>query len=222
MSKGKKDCLFGIVCDGIGGLEEGENASGYVVRQVMSWFRTNGYKRKSRKKLESEVSQLLFQIHEELKAYGEGKGIKLGTTMTFFLIHKNLIFWGHAGDSRLYLIKKGRVKQLTVDHKEADGALNQAIGAGDWKLISTGWKHFWSGESVLLCTDGFYRSFSNEEIRGCLDREFMSERQIQRMLVQMGQRASAMGEKDNISALFCRKSQKRRMKEEGNEADMET
>ena len=65
---------MGIICDGIGGLQEGENASGYVVRQMASWFFARGCRIRGKKKLETEINQLTFQIHEELKAYGEETG----------------------------------------------------------------------------------------------------------------------------------------------------
>ncbi|MBQ9989745.1 MAG: serine/threonine-protein phosphatase [Lachnospiraceae bacterium] len=203
LTRGGRNCLFGIVCDGIGGLKEGETASGYVARQAASWFRTRGYRIKNKQKLQTAVRQLFFQLHEELKDYGEGKGIRLGTTVTFFLINNKRLFWGHAGDSRLYFFRKRSLKQLTRDDQGADGALNRAIGAGEWRGLVTGWKRIREGDRVLLCTDGFYRGFTEEEIASCLNREPVMESQAKRMLGQMGERKLAMGEKDNISALYC-------------------
>ena len=206
MSKGRRSRLFGIVCDGIGGLLEGENASGYVTRQAATWFRTRGYKIKGNRKLRAELCQLMFQLHEELREYGEGKGIQSGTTTTFFLVEKAGFFWGHTGDSRLYLLRKGKIRQLTTDHQEKNGALNCAIGVGEWKPPDTGWKRMKNGDALLLCTDGFYRGLSKEELCSCFQYEAAEEVQITRILKQIGERKLSMGERDNLSALFCKRN----------------
>ncbi|MDD7026262.1 MAG: serine/threonine-protein phosphatase [Lachnospiraceae bacterium] len=203
MSRGKENRIMGIICDGIGGLQEGENASGYVVRQMASWFFARGCRIRGKKKLETEINQLTFQIHEELKAYGEGKGIRLGTTMTLFVAAGRRFYWYHAGDSRLYLLRRGKLYQLTGDNREEDGALNRAIGTGEWRAPTGRWKRFFGQDKLLLCTDGFYRGLSSEDICTCLSREIFQESQANRMLQQIGQRKLAMGEKDNISALYC-------------------
>lgn len=205
MSKGKKVRLFGIICDGIGGLSEGENASGYVTRQSAAWFRARGYKIKGSRRLRAELCQLMYQLHEELKEYGEGKGIKLGTTMTFFLAENKHFFWGHMGDSRLYLLRRGRVRQITTDHQEKNGILTHAIGVGEWRSLDTGWRKMKNGDKLLLCTDGFYRGLTKEELCSCLGCRIKAESQIERILKQIGERKLAMGEEDNLSALFCEK-----------------
>ncbi len=205
MSRGKENRIMGIICDGIGGLQEGENASGYVVRQMASWFFSRGYRIRRKKQLETEVRQLVFQLHEELKSYGEEKGIRLGTTMTLFLADNRGFFWCHLGDSRLYLLRHKRLYQLTGDNREADGALNRAVGTGEWKTPMGGWKRFFRRDKLLLCTDGFYRGLSEDDICTCLEKEILQESQVNRMLKQIGQRKLAMGERDNISALYCGK-----------------
>lgn len=203
MSKKGKNRLWGIVCDGIGGLSEGENASSYVVRQSAAWFMTRGHRIRGRRKREKALQQLFFQLHEELKDYGSRKGIQLGTTVTFFWLDDRELLWGHCGDSRLYYLHRNRVKQLTRDDCQPDGALNKAIGAGDWRLLSLGRKRLGKRDRLLLCTDGFYRGLEPKELGECLNREFSGEEQVQRILRQMGERKLAMGETDNISALYC-------------------
>ncbi len=189
----------------MGGLKEGENASGYVVSQITSWFFTRGYRIRKRRRLEAQIRQLLFQLHEELKGYGKEKGISLGTTMTLFMTDGQYFYWCHAGDSRLYHLRHKRLRQLTKDNKEAEGALNQAIGVGEWRQPAGGWRRFLKGDRLLLCTDGFYRGLDEEDICTCLNGKLTQESQINRMLQQMGQRKLAMGERDNISALYCAK-----------------
>ena len=59
VNKGKKNHFFGIVCDGIGGLMEGENASTYVVCQLVSWYMADGYRQHNKELIKKQIQQLL-------------------------------------------------------------------------------------------------------------------------------------------------------------------
>lgn len=202
MKKGNKNVAIGILCDGIGGLKEGENASGYIVRQCIAWFLSGGYKIKGRKKRLKALQQFFYQLHEELKEYGNKKNIKLGTTVTFFMINNRQLLWMHCGDCRLYYLRRRRIKQLTKDHCSMEGVLNQAMGVGAWHLLSMGHKRLRKGDKFLLCTDGFYSDLSYEELQRVLERNMENEEQAKRLLRQLYQRKISMGEGDNISALY--------------------
>ena len=212
MKRKGEHCIIGIICDGIGGLQEGENASGYVVRQIISWFLTMGYKWKGRKKKESALQQVFYQIHEELKSYGTEKGIRLGTTVTFFLSDKKGFLWGHCGDSRLYYWHRGKMKQMTRNNCEKNGALNRAIGTGEWHKLTMGYQRWRTNDKILLCTDGFYRKLDEKELERWFQGTFTKDLQAERILKQIGQRKIAMGEKDNISALYCGREKIRKSK----------
>lgn len=205
MSDGRKTRILGIICDGIGGLQEGENASGFVVRQSASWFVGKGCQIRGSRRIETDLLQLFFQLHEQLQAYGGEKGIKLGTAMTLFLIDDDYFYWAHCGDTRLYFFRRGKIRLMTRDHLEPSGALNRAIGVGSWKPPSTGRKRFKVGDKLLLCTDGFYRRLQSEDMNHLLRYEVFRDEQASRLLAQVGQRKLAMGERDNISALYCGK-----------------
>ena len=85
--RGKK-VLFALVCDGIGGLEEGETASGYVAERMTEWFYGECMDmlcgRKVKKKLEKAGLRALYDCNGELRQYGSKHGIKLGTTVTIY------------------------------------------------------------------------------------------------------------------------------------------
>lgn len=202
MNKGRKNRYLGVVCDGIGGLQEGENASTHVVSQIVSWYMAEGYGKQKGRNIRQELQQLLFQIHEELDAYGEVNKKKLGSTVTFFLGFEESFLWGHCGDSRLYLLRKGTVRQLTRDHKLPDGSINRAIGCGTWHLPDMGEGRLNKGDSLLLCTDGFYRGLEREELSGFAGRKIKDDEMAERMLRQILHKKYAMGERDNISAIY--------------------
>ena len=201
MKKGKKHRIMAIVCDGIGGLPQGEQASAYVVRQLANWFMAEGYRIKI-KKLQKILQQLCFQIHKEIEDYGKENKIRLGTTIAVALIDDRKIFWFYAGDCRLYLLRDKKVKKLTEEHHDKRGNLNRAIGVGEWHLLSANFRKIKKGDRYLLCSDGFYRNLDQEELRIWGKRKVKNDVQADRMLKQIFQKKIAFGEKDNISALY--------------------
>lgn len=201
MRKGKKQQVLAVICDGIGGLSEGEQASSYVVRQLANWFMSEGYKLKPIKQ-KKMIQQLCFQIHEELQNYGKEKGIRLGTTVTIVLMNPRKIAWFHIGDCRLYLMREKKVRKLTEEHHDCKGNLNRAIGVGKWYQPVMGSKRIRKKDKFLLCTDGFYRNLDMEELRIWGKRKVEDGTQADRMLRQIFQKKIAAGEKDNISALY--------------------
>lgn len=199
-SKEGKIKALAMVCDGIGGLSKGEEASSYVVRQVSNWFMAEGYKL-SLQKQKMKLQQLCYQMHEELKKYGEEKGIRLGTTMTCVLVDTKKVVWAHYGDCRLYLLKRRSVQILTKEHQKV-GKLVRALGVGEWHLFSSGCKRIKKGDRFLLCSDGLYRNIKLEEVRQWGKRAVNDDGEANRMLRQLLERKKHLNEQDNISALY--------------------
>lgn len=201
MKKGKCHKIMAVVCDGIGGLEQGEQASSYVVRQLANWFMTEGY-RLNPKKQQKILQQLCFQIHQEVQNYGSENVIHLGTTIAVVLAENRKMSCFYVGDCRIYLFKNGKVKKLTREHHDERGNLNRAIGVGEWYLLSGKQMRLGKKDRILVCSDGFYRNLDIDELRMWNKRKVESSSQADRMLKQIFQKKIAMGEQDNISALY--------------------
>lgn len=199
-SKSGYNKAFAVICDGIGGLEQGEEASSYVVRQLANWFMTEGYKL-SLSKQRIRLQQLCYQIDRELKEYGAENGFRLGTTMTCVFVSASRIAWAHYGDCRLYRLGKRKAKILTQDHLE-EGKLVRALGVGEWHTFSYGKRRIKKGDKFLLCSDGLYRNLKLEELKCWSKRSVYNEMQATRMLKQLLERKKNMKEQDNISALY--------------------
>lgn len=201
MQKEKECKVLAVICDGIGGLSGGEQASGYVVRQVANWFMSRGYLLQGKKQA-TELQQFLFQIHEEIKEYGKEKGNLLGTTTTVVLMDNYKVHWFQCGDCRLYLFKNGRVRKITTDHRDEKGNLNRAIGVGHWNGLEEGYLRIGKKDRILLCSDGLYRNLKTEELKTWFRKKVYNDEQAKRMLKQLFQKKLALGEKDNLSALY--------------------
>lgn len=213
----KGSVLFAAVCDGIGGLQEGEEASGYTVMWLSRWFYT-GYRELFKKRAAGERILLSMQrqichIQEHLKQYQKNNQIQSGTTLTAVLIQGRRYFLVHIGDSRAYVIKKKRrifgkavakAVQLTWDDRNENGYLTRCLGAGgaDRAFYATGKLKGRTG--LLLCTDGFYEKLSEGEMANALcPFKIQEEEALIRRLELLGEQAVRGGSLDDMSAVYA-------------------
>lgn len=83
------------------------------------------------------------------------------TTMTVLLAHGRLGVIGHCGDSRAYLLRRGRSQQLTVDHELAERVPSESTQAGAFDVFSVELR---GGDTVVLCTDGAEKVVEDDTI----------------------------------------------------------
>ena len=197
------DYFLAVVCDGIGGLEEGENAGSFVVNSMLENFKNilKDTGKRSERRIRNTVKRQIYRAHKILQEYGKEKGIRLGTTLSMLLIAGRRGYIFHVGDSAVFAGKR-KLKRLTPVQQNKAGALLQAVGNGKnpvpfYKRI--GLKR---GMVLLLATDGFYRK--NE--CGISSAEWIrqigyGEQRIREFLVSEKDKVQSMGEKDNISAI---------------------
>jgi protein phosphatase len=74
----------------------------------------------------------------------------LATTVTMLLARGDLGVFGHTGDSRAYLYRRGRVHQLTVDHEWTSASNGSSQGSG----FDVFGLDLQPGDTLVLCTDG--------------------------------------------------------------------
>ena len=211
--KGEK-VVFALICDGIGGLENGEAASGFVAERMTEWFYKEAVillkRHKSRKRIEKSGLRMLYSCNGELLRFGKEKGIKLGTTVTALLLTGRRFFLWHSGDTRAYRIVMGRrhsgkMKQLTRDHTMDNHTLLQCIGSFEWKKPQVKSGYFMKKSTMLLCSDGLRNKLEEEKMMEAMLPGLLNGReQIYRRLKEMTEYAKRHGENDNISAVAVR------------------
>ncbi len=126
---------FACLCDGMGGLSQGEIASASFINRMNQWFEnelprlisgeaseetedlsiTKSIKIDYWKEIEYQWGLICSQMNQGLGRYGADQGIKLGTTavVAIFMHGEYLIM--SVGDSRAYQIEKKSIKQITHD-----------------------------------------------------------------------------------------------------------
>ena len=202
--------LLAIVCDGIGGLAEGENASSYVVNSMLETVKKLIKRRKniSADKIHNLFLQKIYQCHGTLVRYGKERQIRLGTTISMVFIAERHGYLFNVGDSAVFYGKRKLKRRSTIRHSNT-GALLQAVGTG--KTPKAEYKRFRvrKGMVILLASDGFYKrceaEIKNEDWIKLLP---CDEKGIGEELKRIKDRVQGLGERDNISAICIKCSGK--------------
>jgi PPM family protein phosphatase len=170
--------LFAVAA-GMGGHVAGEIASRLATDTLKNHVAAHGGA--SAALLEEailEANSLIFRLAQE-----KSECAGMGTTITAVYIYGSKIFWGHVGDSRLYLLRANQLRQITDDHslvgalvrsgsitKEESlvhpqrNILTRAVGTEEHIRVDTGEIDWVTGDSLLLCADGLTTLVRDEEI----------------------------------------------------------
>ena len=201
-----RQAAFLLVCDGIGGLPEGETASGFVTEAMTEWFYREGIRLMGsagwKKRAAAAAGSALARSQEQLERCEREEGICCGTTCTMALVKGRDFALIHSGDSRAYRI--GRKEQLlTRDHKR-DGMLCRCIGAFGFEEPDVLFGRLRPGDLLVLCSDGFSGMLPEGFLISGLSGEEAKAGTYFKRLKGMGSFIMAQGEKDNLTALALR------------------
>lgn len=163
------------VCDGLGGHQGGDQASGRVAERLAGnvWRWSAGI---SAVDLAAGLTETLSDAHRELTSLGREDPTRAGcgTTCTALLMASDAFLIAHVGDSRCYRKRDGLWKQLTQDHSvmmtDALGnkvsRLIYAVGAElpelPPEMIEDLSDKCFPGDVYLLVTDGVFAAAGND------------------------------------------------------------
>jgi serine/threonine protein phosphatase PrpC len=180
------EAVIAILCDGMGGLQQGEVASAVVVRAFEQWFVKEltgvlmyGFKPDDIKKAWNDIVQ---SCNGKIAEYARQKYASMGTTLTVMLIVDDCYYISHVGDCRVYVMND-HITQLTNDQTfvarevslghmtpeqaKTDSRRNvilQCIGTGRTVVPDFLYGKVNVDDSFLLCSDGFRHEVSDDEI----------------------------------------------------------
>lgn len=215
-----------LVADGMGGHGHGDVASrlavGTILETVRSdrtpnsrWWQQRGGARSNGRRLLGRAltlanDRLLQAVEEERSLTG------MGTTVVALLVDGSRCVLAHVGDSRAYLLRGGRLEQLTEDHTwvaeqvtagnlSEDQALvhpfksvvTRALGGDRDVAVESLELGVVAGDLILLCTDGLTGMVSDREI----ERHLSSFDSLDALCRRLIAEANRGGGRDNITAL---------------------
>lgn len=215
-----------VLCDGMGGLNGGEKASDLAVKHFIRDLKEAWPVSKIPDFLENEA-RLLDQAVYALTD-GDGTRLNAGSTLVAAIIEKNRLYWVSVGDSRLYLLRNGKMRCLTAAHnyktmlqeKLSAGqidldyynteihqgeALTSYLGMGRISLIDRNFKplELLEEDILLLCSDGLYKTLSDEQIQAIVEESGGHISLAGERLIEIAGRWGAKGQ-DNTTLILMK------------------
>lgn len=217
-----------VVADGVGGHAKGEIASaeaveaihGYVAREyakVAEYVARPSDEKLSlvRRLIESAVQSACFFVYGLAEQDPNHRG--MSTTISALLMFGNRCIVAQVGDSRVYCLRGGVIRQLTEDHtlinyklkrglispeeaKSAKGknVITRAVGHQDYVQVDTILFDVVEGDRFLLCSDGLHGHLGADEIARGID----SGHSLDKAAAWLIKVANERGGKDNITVLL--------------------
>ncbi len=203
--------LFAIA-DGMGGAQAGEVAS----RLAAAALRESGAKTLGG---ERRISDLIQEANRRVydRSSTDPNTSGMGTTITVALVENDNVAFGHVGDSRAYLIRDGRMEQVTEDHslvnellksgklsrEEAEShpqrsVITRALGTDPDVDVDTFTIAAEAGDLFLLCSDGLTDMVGEGEILELVERNRDDLNSALKSLVKAANRS---GGDDNITVV---------------------
>jgi len=200
-----------VVADGMGGHAAGDVASQMAVEIVLDEYYTIPDWQDPAQGLRLAIERANEAIH--LRANEDPDLREMGTTIVAAVIGGNDLTLANVGDSRGYLLRGGRLQQLTRDHSWVakaveDGVLTReqarehpdrniiyrSLGAGPTVEVQVTTLSLAFGDRLLLCTDGLTDGLSDAEIA-----ELAAEADLETAADSLISAANNRGGADNIT-----------------------
>jgi serine/threonine protein phosphatase PrpC len=217
-----------VVADGMGGHSSGEIASQMAVEAISNFFKatrqdeeiTWPYKMDKNRPYDENrfimsIKLANLRIHEAAQREVRYRG--MGTTIAGTNFVDDHILVAHVGDSRVYLIRKGHISQITEDHSllndfikahklTAEEIANfphknvivRALGMKDNVLVDLSRHKVHPEDIYLMCSDGLSGMVSDKQICEII-RDAPDLAQAGKSLIEM---ANQNGGADNITCLL--------------------
>lgn len=222
--------VLAVVCDGVGGMVEGEYASHNTILTFHNWFDYSLSKKAMDTLndglmdiLSEDMKKLIIQQNESVYSYAGEQRIQTGTTLTAMLFVDDDYFIAQIGDSRAYQVfdsvlqltedqsfvaKEVKAGRMTKEEARRDKRRNiilQCLGATAFiePVYVTGKVRI--GAVYFLCSDGFVHELEEDEIEQIMNPHNMCDlNQAHECLLSGVEMVKARGETDNITVVLVR------------------
>ncbi len=202
-----------IVADGMGGHKAGDYASSYAVRRF-----TEFVKRCDDENPLTIMKKGIQEVNLGMLAASKSREdlSGMGTTFVVAVVKDHHLYVANIGDSRLYILQKDQIRQITLDHSLVEelirtgqldplkirnhpekNIITRALGIGDEAIPDFFELELTMDEQILLCSDGLTNMVEDDEILNIITEEREPKSAVERLI----ERANYYGGKDNIAAL---------------------
>ncbi len=211
-----KDVLLMVAADGMGGHMQGEVAAEIAVTEITRLFQQEARNRLRRPS--DFLVSVINSAHRAIVSHAVAENLLESprTTCVVCIVQDGSAWWAHSGDSRLYVLRGGKLAAATQDHSKVQqlvdsGAITpeaaathpernkifSCLGGVVPPVIAVGSEFpLQTGDTILLSTDGFW-----SQIPAALIATLLRKQDIMGLLPGLLTEAHkrAKGESDNLS-----------------------
>lgn len=205
-----------VVADGLGGHQDGEKASALSTRTIAQYVLKHLYtpmllgEREYDQPINEMIADAMLKAHTEIQM----RVPRGSTTCSAVVLIGDIAYIAHVGDSRIYLVHKGSMEQLTRDHSvvqrliELDhitpdeaaayqnrNYLYRALGQNEDLEIDTLRRRLPANSRLVLCSDGLWGQVGEPEILDVLK----ETENLQEACFRLISMANMRGGADNVS-----------------------
>lgn len=198
--------LMAAVADGVSGNEGGREASEYTVRGLL----TDYYATPDTWPVTQALDRVIKAINSWVQKQGSVRRELAGmaTTLTAVILRGSFYYFAHVGDTRLYLLRKGKIARLTTDHvwdrPEMQHVLTRAVGLDSRLAIDHGMGELHERDVLLLASDGVWAALTEYDITSMLSEVALGKTDATKAADTLVEAALAAGSTDNVSAVVLR------------------
>lgn len=174
-----------IVADGMGGHNCGEIASRMTVEYISDTVDQGSLDFHSSDDMEQALNEIVKGANKAVieASLEQPETSGMGTTMTMAVIYENKVTLAHVGDSRVYLVRAGSIRQLTEDHSyigelvkngtitieeakmhPSKHVITRAVGSSPALEADIMSLECEKDDIFVLCTDGLTNKLEEDEI----------------------------------------------------------
>ncbi len=201
-----------VVADGMGGHVGGKQASETALQTIVDYIEQSK-EENIRVLFDKAIRKANNAVYEEANE----KSLQgMGTTIVLASLDKDVLSVANVGDSRLYVVSPGAIKQVTKDHSLVEemirmgelerskarlhpekNVITRAVGASEDCKADFFQVRLDEEECVLMCSDGLSNMLDDEQIRNIMN----SQRDVIEKTQKLVEAANNSGGKDNITVV---------------------
>lgn len=171
-----------VVADGMGGHPDGEVAAQMALQSVANLFQKEA--KPELPDVQAFLDNAVMAAHRQILRYGLDQAMldSPRTTIVLAVVQDGKVSWTHCGDSRLYVLRQGRVLTRTRDHSVMEHqignkALSGAVATANRNVLFTclgsptkpvftvaGPMALQQGDRVMLCSDGLWSLVDDDDM----------------------------------------------------------
>ena len=204
-----------IVADGMGGHRGGATASRLATETIKAQY-LGSETDDIAAALQDSLTRANARVFSESQANADLRG--MGTTTSALVVRDNLAWFGHVGDSRIYLVRGGEIRQMNDDHslvapmvreglltaEEAENhprrnVLQRSLGVAEQVEADVrGPFEVQEGDIFIICSDGLHGLVKEDEMRE------VARMPIAQAASEFVRRALDRGAPDNVTVIVAR------------------